>query len=113
MTGMTPSTVPAVLSAPMKLYVCWGQFPPPRPGGHPCANGYHALRDAGHEFELVRSYGLTILPDKPFNQTTGRKRAKELTGSSTVPVLELDDGTAVGGSEEIVAWAKEHPAVKA
>src|SRR3954449_1650456 len=31
----------------MKLYVCWGTFPVPQPGGHPCANAYHALRDAG------------------------------------------------------------------
>ena len=94
----------------MKLYVCYGTFPSPvRPGGHPCRNAYEALREAGHEPELVRSYGLTILPDTPFNQTAGRKRAKELTGSSTVPVLELDDGTAIGGSQEIVRWAREHP----
>jgi hypothetical protein len=97
----------------MKLYVCWGTFHSPRPGGHPCGNAYRALREAGHEPEVVRSYGLTILPDRPFNLSAGRKRAKELTGSSTVPVLELDDGTAIGGSQEIAAWAKEHPAVTA
>ena len=89
----------------MKLYICWGTFPSPRPGGHPCRNAVHALRDAGHDPQVIKSYGLTILPDTPFNQTAGRKRAKELTGSSTVPVLELDDGTVVSGSEEIVAWA--------
>lgn len=94
----------------MKLYICWGTFKSPRPGGHPCANAYHALRDAGHDPELVKSYGLTVLPDQPFNQTQGRKRAKELTGSSTVPVLELDDGTAIFDSKKIVAWAKKHPA---
>jgi hypothetical protein len=95
----------------MKLYVCWGTFPvPARPGGHPCANAYHALRDAGHDPEVVRSYGLALLPDTPFNATAGRRRAKELTGKSTVPVLELDDGTAIGGSKEIVAWAQANPA---
>ena len=31
----------------MKLYVCYGTFNTPRPGGHPCANAYHALTDAG------------------------------------------------------------------
>ena len=51
-----------------------------------------------------------MLPDKPFNDTAGRKRAKELTGSPTVPVLELDDGTAIGGSKEIAAWAKANRA---
>ena len=63
--------------------------------------------------QLVRSYGLGILPDTPFNHTPGRRRAKELTGSTTVPVLELDDGTAIAGSQNIVDWAKQHPAVAA
>jgi hypothetical protein len=97
----------------MKLYVCYGLFPSPRPGGHPCRNAHEALREAGHDPEVVLSYGLALLPDVPFNQTTGRKRAKELTGSSTVPVLELDDGSAIGGSKAIVAWAKAHPAAVA
>ena len=94
----------------MKLYICWGTFPSPRPGGHPCRNAYEALTEAGHTPELVKSYGLTLLPDTPFNQTAGRKRAKELTGKSTVPVLELDDGTAIGGSQKIVDWAAANPA---
>jgi len=94
----------------VKLYVCYGTFPSPRPGGHPCKNAHDALVAAGHDPELVRSYGWTLLPEVPFNQTAGRKRAKELTGSSTVPVLELDDGSAIGGSHEIVAWARANPA---
>ena len=94
----------------MKLYVCYGLFPSPRPGGHPCKNAAEALREAGHDPQIVKSYGLGYLPDTPFNQTSGRKRAKELTGKSMVPVLELDDGTAIGGSSEIVAWAKANSA---
>jgi hypothetical protein len=95
----------------MKLYVCYGTFPAPwRPGGHPCANAYHALREAGHDPEVVKSYGLTILPDAVANQTDGRKAAKRLTGKSTVPVLELDDGTAVSESKRIVEWARANPA---
>ena len=47
----------------MKLYVCYGTFKfGPRPGGHPCGNAYHALRDAGHEPEVIKSYGLAPLP---------------------------------------------------
>jgi glutathione S-transferase len=94
----------------MKLYICWGTFPTPRPGGHPCANAYHALRDAGHQPELVKSYGSTWLPDAVANRTDGRRAAKRLTGSSTVPVLELDDGTAIADSKRIVEWAKANPA---
>jgi hypothetical protein len=94
----------------MKLYVCWGTWKPaPRPGGHPCGNAYHALRDAGHDPEVIKARGLGVLPDA-FNQSPGRKRAKELTGSSMVPVLELDDGTAIGGSQEIADWAKANAA---
>ena len=47
----------------MKLYVCYGTFRSPRPGGHPCRNAHEALLAAGHEPELVKSYGLAILPD--------------------------------------------------
>ncbi|MFL5844903.1 MAG: hypothetical protein ACJ762_09445 [Solirubrobacteraceae bacterium] len=94
----------------MKLYVCYGTWKPaPRPGGHPCGTAFHALKDAGHDPEVVKSYGLGIFPDA-LNNTAGRRRAKELTGSNVVPVLELDDGTAIGGSREIAAWAKAHPA---
>jgi hypothetical protein len=94
----------------MKLYVCWGTFPTPRPGGHPCANAHQALRDAGHDPEVVNSYGLAVLPDALANRTMGRQAAKRLTGRSTVPVLELDDGTAVFDSKRIVEWAGANPA---
>ena len=98
----------------MKLYVCYGTWKPApyRKGGwHPCGRAYHALRDAGHDPDVVRSYGLGILPDALANWTPGRRRAKEMTGSAVVPVLELDDGTAIGGSERIAAWAQANPAI--
>jgi hypothetical protein len=91
----------------MKLYVCWGTLPP---SSHPCKAAADALKEAGHDPQVVRSYGSRVLPDMPFNQTPGRRRVKQLTGKSDVPVLELDDGTAISGSEEIVAWARSHPA---
>ena len=94
----------------MKLYVCWGTFPTPRPGGHPCKNAHDALRAAGHDPEVVRSYGLGLAPDAVANRTAGRRRAKELTGKSAVPVLELDDGNAIHDSKAIIAWAKANPA---
>lgn len=93
----------------MKLYICYGTFQTPRPGGHPCKNAYDALRSAGHDPELIKSYGLGMLPDA-FNQTPGRKEAKRLTGKSMVPVLVTDDGEVVSDSKNIVAWAEAHPA---
>jgi hypothetical protein len=93
----------------MKLYICYGTFQTPRPGGHPCRTAYHALRDAGHDPELVKTYGWGVLPDA-LNQTAGRKEVKRLTGNNWVPALVADDGEVVQGSDEIVAWAKAHPA---
>jgi len=93
----------------MKLYVCYttstmGSY------GHPCGVAAHALRDAGHDPEIGYAMGWRLLPDIPFNLTPGRRRAKELTGSTDVPVLEFGDGTAIGGTQAIVAWAKANPA---
>lgn len=93
----------------MKLYVCWGTFATPRPGGHPCGNAYRALREAGYEPEVVKSYGLGLLPDA-LNQTAGRKEVKRLTGDSWVPALVTDDGEVVTDSKKIVEWAKANPA---
>lgn len=90
----------------MKLYVCYGTFPSPRPGGHPCKNAYDALRKAGHAPELVRTYGLGPLPAF----TSGRREVKRLTGQSWVPVLVTDDGEAIHESKAIVAWAEANPA---
>jgi hypothetical protein len=97
----------------MKLYVCWGTFmTTPRPGGHPCGNAYEALKDAGYEPEVIKSYGWTALPDF-MNRTRGRREARELTGKSTVPVLVTDSGEVVSDSKKIVEWAKAHPAGQA
>ena len=92
----------------MKLYICWGTFSSPRPGGHPCKNAHDALVAAGHEPEVVKAYGLGLLPDA----LNGPRRAevKRLTGSSWVPALVLDDGTVIDGSRAIVDWAQAHPA---
>lgn len=95
----------------MKLYVCYGTWKnAPRPGGHPCGTAYNALKEAGHNPEVIKSYGLGVLPDTPFNQSEGRKEAKRLTGKSVVPVLVTDDGQVVSESKKIAEWAKKNPA---
>ncbi len=93
----------------MKLYVCWGTFQTPRPGGHPCANAHRALREAGWDPEVVRSYGLGLLPDA-LNATPGRREVKRLTGNTWVPVLVTDDDEVIQDSRRIVEWARENPA---
>lgn len=94
----------------MKLYVCYGTWKPaPRPGGHPCGVAYHALRDAGYEPEVERTYGLGMIPFVN-DLSPGRRKVKKLTGNYWVPVLVPDDGEVVQGSREIAEWARSHPA---
>jgi glutaredoxin len=98
----------------MKLYVCWGTFPVPwprvgdswRPEAHPCKRAHDALKEAGYEPAVIKSYGFSFLPD----MTKGRKKARRLTGGSYVPVLVLDDGQVIADSKNIAAWARKHPA---
>jgi hypothetical protein len=92
----------------MKLYICWGTFPSPRPGGHPCRNAYNALKDAGYDPEVKKAYGLGPLPDL----TSGRQEVKAGTGQSWVPALQLDDGTWINDSKNIISWANANPATK-
>lgn len=94
----------------MKLYVCYGTWKPaPRPGGHPCGTAYHALDDAGHRPEVIKTYGLGILPEA-LNFTQGRREVKRLTGNQWVPVLVTDDDQVVQGSQKIAEWARANPA---
>jgi hypothetical protein len=93
--------------APVKLYVCWGTFQTPRPGGHPCGNAHDALVEAGWDPEVQKTYGWALLPS--FMNTT-RKPVRELTGDDWVPVLVTDDGEVIKDSKRIVEWARAHPA---
>jgi Glutathione S-transferase, N-terminal domain len=93
----------------VKLYICYGNFRSPRPGGHPCRNANEAIKEAGYKPEVIKSYGLGMLPGL-FNMTRGRREVKKLTGSYMVPVLVTDDGKVIQGSNEIVDWAKANPA---
>jgi hypothetical protein len=97
----------------VKLYVCYGTWKPaPRPGGHPCGVAYHALVDAGHEPEVIHTYGLGILPGVVNELAPGRREVKRLTGNHWVPVLVTDADQVIQGSKEIAAWARRHRAAK-
>jgi hypothetical protein len=93
----------------MKLYVCYGTWRKAGPRTHPCGLACEALKDAGHDPDVIRSYGLGLLPGI-FNFTPGRREVKRLTGKYWVPVLVTDDGTVVKGSKWIKEWAQVHPA---
>ncbi len=94
----------------MKLYVCWGTFQTPRPGGHPCHNADQALRMAGHDPEVVKVRGLGIGPGALHWVTEGRREVEQLSGQRAVPVLVTDSGEVVADSRRIVEWAERNPA---
>jgi Glutathione S-transferase, N-terminal domain len=87
----------------VRLYVCYGTF-----GGdhHACARAYNALRAAGHQPEIVRTFGC-YGTDRFFAR---RRKVKDLTGNYKVPTLVLDDGTIVDESQMIAEWATANPA---
>ena len=94
----------------MKLYVCKGTWTAGKPlHAHPCGEAHKSLREAGHEPEVVRSYGFGPWPGI-INDRTPRREVKELTGNYWVPLLITDEGAAIQGSKKIVAWAQDHPA---
>ncbi len=94
----------------MKLYVCWGTFQIPKPGGHACANAFNALTEAGHRPEVVKVQGLGIGPRLMHLMTDGRREVEDLTGQRAVPVLVTDSGEQIYDSAAIVAWAEANPA---
>jgi Glutathione S-transferase, N-terminal domain len=98
----------------MRLYVCYGTWTVGAPiHRHPCGEAHRAVVEAGYAPEVIRSYGLGLLPSAVNALTHGRREAKQLTGSYWVPVLVTDDGTVVQGSGTIVDWARTHPVVPA
>lgn len=94
----------------MKLYVCWGTFQTPRPGGHPCHNAHEALRLAGYEPEVEKVRGLGVGPGFMHWVTSGRKEVERLSGQRAVPVLVTDGGEVLSDSRRIIEWAEAHPA---
>ena len=88
----------------MKLYVCWGTFQTKK--GHPCGEAYEALSRAGHEPKVVKTGGC-YRTDPLFPR---RREVKRMTGSYQVPTLELDNGTIIDGSQNIIEWAGSNEA---
>jgi hypothetical protein len=97
----------------VRLYVCYGTWTAGRPlHAHPCGEANRALRQAGYQPEIVRSYGLGPLPGI-VNDHTPRREVKTLTGNYWVPVLVTDEGEAIQGSQRIIDWARAHPSGQA
>ena len=79
-------------------------------GGHPCHNAHRALREAGHDPEVVKVHGLGVGPSFLNVMTEGRREVEKLTGQRAVPVLVTDSGEVITESARIVEWAERNPA---
>jgi len=90
----------------VKLYTC-GMAKTGAPI-HFCARAAKALDDAGHNYELQQVDGYRLMPWTRAGDA--RAEVKRVSGQENVPVLLLDDGTAISGSGSIVDWAKSNPA---
>ena len=95
----------------MLLYTCelgtsFGSFPAPI--AHPCGRAAKALDDAGLTYDRREVKGGSL---KFWTwPARGRDRAEveQLSGQRAVPILVLDDGEVVAGTEQIVRWARGH-----
>ena len=74
---------------------------------HPCGVAAQALDRGGHTYTVKVVGGFKSIP---LSRRGRRQEIVALTGQQDVPVLVLDDGTTVQGSEAIRAWAGSHEA---
>lgn len=99
--------------SPVVLYVCpfgtsFGGLPAPI--GHPCGQAAKALDNAGYAYERESVKGGSMMLWTLPNRARDRAEVERLSGQRAVPILVLDDGSAIAGSGAIVGWAKANPA---
>lgn len=98
----------------MLLYVCpfgtsFGGLPAPI--AHPCGRAAKALDDTGHTYECKSVKGGSMMFWTLPNRARDRDEVERLSGQRAVPILVLDDGSTIAGSDAIVRWAKANPAL--
>jgi glutathione S-transferase len=72
---------------------------------HPCGIAAQALERSGHTFTVKTVGGFKSVP---LSRRGKRDEIIALTGQKDVPVLVLDDDTAIHGTSTIVEWAAAH-----
>jgi glutathione S-transferase len=78
----------------------------PRPIAHPCGRAAKALDEAGHAYECKTVKGGTLkLWTRP-KRASDRAEIERLSGQRSVPILVLNDGEVITGSDAIVGWAQ-------
>jgi glutathione S-transferase len=73
---------------------------------HPCAKAGKALDVAGLEYELRTVRGYRASPWTWRSRDADRAEVRRLSGTNEVPILVLDDGEVISGSNRIARWAR-------
>jgi glutathione S-transferase len=93
------------------LYTCtsgtWGGGLP-AVIAHPCGRAAKALDDSGHSYDLKQVKGGTMKFWTWPSRARDRAEVEQLSGQRAVPILVLDDGEVVTGSDDIVRWARDN-----
>jgi glutathione S-transferase len=77
---------------------------------HPCGRAAKALDDAGYEYDWKQVDGGVLKFWTLPKRAEDRAEVERLSGQRAVPILVLDDGNVVTGSQRIVDWANAQPA---
>lgn len=88
----------------MLLYVCAFE----KAGGplHPCAKAAKTLDATGHSYELRNVKGGSLKPWTWPSRARDRAEVEQLSGQRAVPILVLDSGEVIAGSQKIADWAQ-------
>lgn len=94
----------------MILYTCtdgksFGGLP--KPLAHPCGRAAKVLDETGHSYDHKMVKGGTLKLWTWPNRARDRAEIERLSGQRGVPILVLDDGRVITGSDAIVSWARE------
>jgi glutathione S-transferase len=88
------------------LYVC--AFEKAGAPLHPCARAAKALDATGHRYELRSVKGGSLKPWTWPTRARDRAEVEELSGQRAVPILVLDGGEVITGSQKIADWAQSN-----
>ena len=85
------------------LYTCHLE----RKGGawHPCGIAAKALDEIGLDYEIKHVRGYASMPWTWPTRRRDRTEVRALSGQNAVPILVLEDGEVIAGTNRIKRWA--------
>lgn len=72
---------------------------------HPCGIAAKALDEIAFDYEIKHVRGYASMPWTWPTRRRDRTEVRELSGQNAVPILVLEDGEVIAGSDRIRRWA--------